>query len=167
MLTCFKCLWKCFENCKILYGGGLVVRSCLILVTPPMDFSPPDSSVYEISRQEYRSGLQFPSPGDLPDPGIKSRLPALQVDSLLTESPGKSPGKKLYRNMILFRISFIWWLFSDKPYLFLKVKICLQGRWPVFNSWVGKIPWGREWLHTPVFLPTEFHGQESLACYNP
>jgi len=33
-------------------------------------------------RQEYRSGLSFPSPGDLPDPGIKPRSPALQADSL-------------------------------------------------------------------------------------
>jgi len=34
------------------------------------------------SRQEYWSGLPFPSPGDLPDPGIKPAFPALQVDSL-------------------------------------------------------------------------------------
>ena len=33
------------------------------------------------SRQEYWSGLPFPSPGDLPDPGIKPRPPALQADS--------------------------------------------------------------------------------------
>ena len=37
------------------------------------------------SRQEYWSGLPFPSPGDLPDPGIEPRSPALQTDSLLTE----------------------------------------------------------------------------------
>ena len=41
------------------------------------------------SRQEYWSGLQCPSPGDLPDPGIKPRSPALQVDSLPSEPPGK------------------------------------------------------------------------------
>ena len=41
------------------------------------------------SRQEYWSGLLCPPPGDLPDPGIKPRSPALQVDSLPTESPGK------------------------------------------------------------------------------
>ena len=35
----------------------------------------------EFSRQEYRSGLPFPSPGDLPDPGIKPGSPALQADS--------------------------------------------------------------------------------------
>ena len=43
------------------------------------------------SKQEYWSGLPFPPPGDLPDPGIKPAVPALQADSLLLESPGKSP----------------------------------------------------------------------------
>ena len=41
------------------------------------------------SRQEYWSGLQFPSPGDLPHPGIEHRSPALQADSLTSEPPGK------------------------------------------------------------------------------
>ena len=41
------------------------------------------------SRQEYGSGLPFPSPGDLPDPGIESRSPTLQADSLLSEPLGK------------------------------------------------------------------------------
>ena len=38
-----------------------------------------------LSRQEYWSGSPFPSPGDLPDPGIEPGSPALQVDSLLSE----------------------------------------------------------------------------------
>ena len=37
------------------------------------------------SMQEYWSGLPFPSPGDLPDPGIKPRSPALEADVLTTE----------------------------------------------------------------------------------
>ena len=41
------------------------------------------------SRQEYWSGLSCPPPGDLPDSGIKPGAPALQVDSLLSEPPGK------------------------------------------------------------------------------
>ena len=41
------------------------------------------------SRQEYWSGLPFPSPGDLPSPGIKLRCPALQADALPSEPPGK------------------------------------------------------------------------------
>ena len=43
----------------------------------------------EFSRQEYWSGLPFPSPGDLPNPEIESSPPVLQVGSLLTEPPGK------------------------------------------------------------------------------
>ena len=43
----------------------------------------------EFSRQEYRSGLPFPSPGDLPDPGIEPGSPALPADALPSEPPGK------------------------------------------------------------------------------
>ena len=39
------------------------------------------------SRQEYWSGLPFPSPGDLPNPGIKPRSPAFQADALTSEPP--------------------------------------------------------------------------------
>ena len=41
------------------------------------------------SRQEYWSGLQFPGPGDLPNPGIEPWLPTLQADALLSEPPGR------------------------------------------------------------------------------
>ena len=41
------------------------------------------------SRQEYWSGLPFPSPGDLPNPGIEPGSPALEADALTSESPGK------------------------------------------------------------------------------
>ena len=47
------------------------------------------------SRQEHWNGLPFPSPGDLPDLGIKPRSPALQADSSLTELCGKSRGQLL------------------------------------------------------------------------
>ena len=42
-----------------------------------------------LSRQEYWSGLPFPSPGDLPDPGIEPGNPTLQADALTSEPPGK------------------------------------------------------------------------------
>ena len=42
----------------------------------------------EFSRQEYWSGLPFPSPGDLPDPGIEPGSPTLQADTLPSEPPG-------------------------------------------------------------------------------
>ena len=41
------------------------------------------------SRQEYWSGLPFPSPGELLDPGIKPKSPTLQADALTSEPPGK------------------------------------------------------------------------------
>ena len=41
------------------------------------------------SKQEYWSGLPFPSLRDLPDPGIKPRSPALQADALTSKPPGK------------------------------------------------------------------------------
>ena len=46
----------------------------------------------EFSRQKYWSGLLFPSPGDLPNPGIESRSPALRADTLPFEPSGKSLG---------------------------------------------------------------------------
>ena len=43
----------------------------------------------EFSKQGYWSGLPFPSPGDLPNPGIEARSPALRADSLPSETSGK------------------------------------------------------------------------------
>ena len=43
----------------------------------------------EFFRQEYWSGLPYPSPGDLPNPGFEPRSPALQADALPSEPPGK------------------------------------------------------------------------------
>ena len=49
-------------------------------------------SSMELSRQEYWSGLPFPPPGDLPNPGIEPGSPALQTDALPSEPPGKLIG---------------------------------------------------------------------------
>ena len=59
----------------------------------------------EFSRHEYWSGLPFPSPGDLSDPGIKPRSPTLQADSL----PSKWPGKPL--KLFVFFCGFLLLLF--------------------------------------------------------
>ena len=56
------------------------------------------------SRQEYWSGLPFPSPGDLPNPGIEPKSPALQADALTPEPPGKS---------------------CTYMYIFLKINLCI------------------------------------------
>jgi len=49
----------------------------------------PEFQSMEFSRQEYWSGLPFPSPEDLPDPGIEPESPALQADSLSSELQGR------------------------------------------------------------------------------
>ena len=74
----------------MLVAGGLVADSCPTLATPWTVTCQAPLSI-GFSRQKYWSGLPFPSPGDLPDPGIEPRSPALQADSLLTELQGKFP----------------------------------------------------------------------------
>ena len=56
------------------------------------------------SRQEYWSGLSFPSPEDLPDPGIESRSPALQADSLATELQGKLDNFRAENNIFALKL---------------------------------------------------------------
>ena len=69
--------------------GGLVTESCPTLATPwTVARQAPLSMGF--SGQKYWSGLPFPSPGDLPVPGIEPRSPALQADSLPTELPGNN-----------------------------------------------------------------------------
>ena len=57
------------------------------------------------SRQEYWSGLPFPSPGDLPDPGIKPRSPASQADAFTSEPPGKPTTKKGILSPLLYSMN--------------------------------------------------------------
>ena len=72
-------------------GGGLVTKLCDSCDL--VDGSPPGSSLsMGFSRQEYWSGLPFPSPGDLPNPGIEPMSPALQADAFTAEPPGTPSG---------------------------------------------------------------------------
>ena len=61
--------------------------------------------------------------------------------------------------MDLVIYGFPWWL-SDK-------EATCQCRRCMFSPWIRKIPWRREWLPTPVYLPGEFHGQRRLVGYSP
>ena len=85
------------------YGGGsLVAKSCLTLATPwTVAHQAPPSMRF--SSQEHWSGLPFPSPGDLPDPGIKPWSPALQADFLPTELPRK-PHKCIYMSVYTYAV---------------------------------------------------------------
>ena len=59
------------------------------LFATPWNVAPQALLSMGFSRQEYWSGVPFPSPGDLPDPGIEPRSPALEADALTSEPPGK------------------------------------------------------------------------------
>ena len=73
-------------------------------------FATPWTVAYQVptsmgfSRQEYWSGLPFPSPGDLPNPGIEPRSPALQADALTSEPPGK-PNRVITMHQSIFSVS--------------------------------------------------------------
>ena len=79
-----SCLWgrvKVKVKVKSLSCIGLFATSQTVAYQAP--------PFVGFSRQKYWSGLPFPSPGDLPDPGFEPMSAALQADVLLTESPGK------------------------------------------------------------------------------
>ena len=76
----YVCVCVCESLCRVQFfviPWTLACQAC-----PSMGFS----------RQQCWSGLPFPSPRDLPDPGIEPGSPALQADSLLSEPPGKHMG---------------------------------------------------------------------------
>ena len=74
-----------------------VAQSCPTLCSPwTVAHQAPPSMGF--SRQEYWSGLPFPSPGDLPDPGIEPRSPTLQADALTSAPAGKlSYGRGIFK----------------------------------------------------------------------
>ena len=79
-----------------------VAQSCLTL---------PDPMAYTVrgfSRQEHYSGQPFPSPGDLPNPGIKPRSPTLQADSLPDEPQAKP------KNTGVGSLSLLQWIFPTQ-----------------------------------------------------
>ena len=77
------CVCVCVSHSVVL-----VVVSCLTFFDTPWTVAHQASLSMEFSRQEYWSELLFPSPGDLPNPGIEPRYPALQADSSPSEPPG-------------------------------------------------------------------------------
>ena len=66
----------------------VIHSSCVWLCVTPWTVAHPAPLFMGFSRQEYWSGLPFPSPEDLPSPGIKPRSPALQADSLPSDHQG-------------------------------------------------------------------------------
>ena len=71
----YACVARCFSRVQLSVTPWTVAHQAPLSIA--------------FSRQEYWSRLPFPSPGNLPNPGIESRSPALQVDSLPAEPQGK------------------------------------------------------------------------------
>ena len=130
----------------------------------------------------------------VPWPEIKPASPVLEDGFLTTGPPGKSwfwsllstfifpeletlkkwpsPLQEALAGFICSRnLTFFFFIIKVLIALVLpswlrRWRICLQCERPRFDPLVGKIPWQRERLPPPVFLPGEFHGQRSLAGYS-
>ena len=103
-----NCLFSPISVCSfwpVFYIGKvkvLVAKSCPLFVIPwTVPYQAPLST--EFFKQEYWSGLPFHSPGDLPNPRIKPRSPALQADSL----PSELSGKRFTLEVVLSLWSFL------------------------------------------------------------
>ena len=94
-----------------------VSHSVYLTLCDPMDCNPLGSSIHRVfqarilecktnKQKEYWSGLPFPSPGDLPDPGIEPGPPAFQADTLPLEPPVKPIPAKIHP----FFFSFMYYL---------------------------------------------------------
>ena len=87
------------STCQELQYEKITCSETLIIIVTqlcptlchPMDYSPPGPLVMGFSRQEYWSGLPFPFPGDISDPGIKLMSPTLQAGSLLLSQETLGP----------------------------------------------------------------------------
>ena len=109
---------------KSLSGVRLFVTTCTVAYQAPPSMG--------FSRQEYWSGLPFPSPGDLPNPGIEPGFPTLQADALLSEPPGK-PWLS-YLDIILATFSYYSQVFLEVLWSFLVKSISFKIMIVVFDS---------------------------------
>ena len=125
----------------LLGDGGLVAKSYPTLCNP-MHCSLPDSSVRGIFQARILEWLPFPSPRDLPNPGIKTTSPALADRFFTTESPGKP----LYMHIVFYSLFWASLVYSTKE------STC--------NVRENDNPLQDSHLENP-------HGQRSLVGYSP
>ena len=126
------------------------------------------------SRHKYWSRLPCPSPEDLPDPGIESTYPTLQVDSLLLSHQERP---LYYINIINIRyIRDVSEKASHSSTLSWKIpwmeepggpqsmgSLRVRQDWETSLSLFTFMHWRRKWQPTPVFLPGESQGRGSLV----
>ena len=94
------CMAKPIQYCKVLLLLSCFSRVWFFATLWTVAYQAPPSMGF--SRQECWSGLPFPFPGDLPDPGIEPGSPALQADAL----PSEPPGKLIYFNWRLITLQY-------------------------------------------------------------
>ena len=87
MLSVENCNTKLKEKNVSVFKWSEVSHARLFVILWTVAYQAPLSMGF--FRQEYWSGLPFPSPGELPNPGIEPGSPALQADALPSEPPGK------------------------------------------------------------------------------
>ena len=151
-MSSISCLSPCFQNQSLARGVGSswlarisefclwsvkwseVSQSCPTLYNR-IDSSLPGSGSMGFSRQEYWSGLPFPSPRDLPNPGIEPRSPALQTDTLQSEPPGKPRFKG-----VTIKISTSFFFFPEMD------KLVLKFVWVARDYKIAKTSWTKQKL---------------------
>ena len=124
----------------------LAAQSCTTLHDPVNRGARQSPLAIESSKQEYWTGLPFPPPGDLPNPAIEPRCPALQADSLSTEPQG-SPG--LHKMLVISPVScdsFRTVTSSFKLYVQPTLHFC------GIQTWGCPGPWGAGcgWQQSPI-----------------
>ena len=146
--TSFSCLLTEYMICipaKLDY---------LLFHRPPLCFPAVNLSTCWSSPLEYPSLISAQ--------GNAMTLPSLAQFPPFCEVFIYPPGQKpfLFPPVLLCFMFLVWGAFLVAQ----RVKNLLHCGRPRFDPWVGKIPWRREWLPAPVFLPGESHGQRSLAA---
>ena len=183
-----RSVYLCVCACELLSRVWLFATPWTVAHQVPLSMT--------FSRQEYWGWLSFPSPGDLPNPGIAPRSPALWADSLLSEPPGMFPKYLLVhhwmnqpikkdmwtRNSILgglFHFYSLGWKlnardlfkwtssYSGASLVAQSVKNLPAVHGTQVQSLGWKISWRRKWQTTPVSLPGKPHGQRSLVGCSP
>ena len=119
-----------------------------LFVTPWTVFSPPCSSVHGIFQQEYWSGLSFHPPGDHPNPPIK-------LESLSPVEKAMAP----HSSTLAWKIPQM----EEPGGLQSMGSLRVRHDWATSLSLFTFMHWRRKWQPTPVFLPGESQGWESLV----